>query len=217
MVPSPSTGLLTCNTEIKSAPKNNNALFDFAVSGPALGMAASWGTLLAGLQLTAGIASDQVPFLPHMPLEFFQLSFLTSATIESILGTDVLLSIDPLSNNVAVHPWVIAGHVGILINALNFLPSIPTSDGGRMLEALDTRSGALHEFLYGIFNIFLLIQGARGWGTCNLLIIYWLGASFFQHPVEVPCRNNVDRADGLRLPFFLASTLLATVALSPSF
>ena len=216
MYPSIATGLMTSNTEMKSPPRNANALFDFALSGPLWGMIASWTTLLYGLQLTASVKTNQVAFLPHMPLKFFQLSTLTSATIESFLGTDVLLSIDPISDNVAVHPLVIAGHVGILINALNLLPTAGTTDGGRMLTA--TTKGLNSFFLPSIFiSPFIFIQGFRAWGTSSYLLVYAFLIPLIQHRTDVPCRNNVDPAGGIRAAFFATTTLLALVAISPSF
>ena len=172
LVPSISTGLLHSNTQLKSPPKNNNALFDFAIMGPILGLSASWTALLVGLQLTSQVKSSQVASLPHLPLEFFQVSTLTSATIESFLGTDVLLSLDTLSDNVAVHPLVIAGHVGILLNALNLLPTLPTTDGGRMLCAVNGRNGIFFTSLPLLFGLFLNIQGYRGLDACNVLRIF---------------------------------------------
>ena len=217
MYPSLATGLMHTNTELKSPPKNKNALFDFALSGPMWGMIASWSTLLYGLQLTAGVKSNQVASLPHMPLEFFQLSTLTSATIESFLGTDVLLSLDPVSDNVAIHPLVIAGHVGILVNALNLLPaSSGTTDGRRMLTAC-TDGLITGGVPAGLVQVFLLVQGFRAWGTSSYLLLYAFLVPLLQHKTDVPCRNNVDPAGGIRPVFFAATTLLALVAISPSF
>jgi len=220
IIPSPLTGLLHTNTQIQSAPKNNNQLFDFAALGPILGMAASIGALLVGLQLTAGVqtTSQAIASLPHLPLEFLQLSSLTSATIETLMGTDVLLSLDPVSDNgVAVHPLVVAGHVGILLNALNLLPTVTTTDGGRMLVAVNSRTALGAEIVPGLATFFLFVQGVRGFQTCNLLLLYLLITGISQHKVEIPCRNDVDPADGPRLPIFLATTALAVVALSPAF
>lgn len=185
--------------------------------GPILGMAASWTALFVGLQLTSGVKSSQIESLPHLPLEFFQLSTLTSATIETFLGTDVLLSLDSVSDNVAVHPLVIAGHVGILLNALNLLPSLGTTDGGRMLTAVNGRTGFLTEFLPPLMGLFLLVQGFRGWDACNILLLYSFITNFVQHDIEVPCRNDVDPAGGIRAPVFVATTVLALIALSPAF
>lgn len=215
MIPSPSTGLLHTNTQYKSPPKNKNALFDFAASGPVLGMVASYIALLIGLQQTAGIETEQLSSLPHIPLQFLQLSSLTSATIETCLGTDVLMSLDPVSDAVALHPLALAGHVGILVNALNLLPTTSTTDGGRMLHALVTRNSLIAKTLPVVMNLVLLLQGFRGYGTSDMIILYWLITSFLHHQIETPCRNNVDTANGLRLPLFVFTTLLALIAINP--
>ena len=101
-------GLLTTNGPVfLTPPKNNKALFDVAFAGPALGLAASWSTLIYGLALTSEVVNSEVASaLPHVALDFLRLSSLTSATVETFLGTDTLLSIDPVAGVglVAVHP-----------------------------------------------------------------------------------------------------------------
>ena len=70
-------------------------------------MAASWSTLIYGLALTSEVVNSEVASaLPHVALDFLRLSSLTSATVETFLGTDTLLSIDPVAGVglVAVHP-----------------------------------------------------------------------------------------------------------------
>ena len=64
---------------------------------------------------------------------------------------------------------------------------------------------------------FVAVQGFRGYETCNLLLLYLFVTGISQHRVEVLCRNDVDPAGGVRLPVFLATTVLAVIALSPAF
>ena len=53
---------------------------------------------------------------------FSKLSLVTTATIQSCMGMDALLSIDPLSEpNVAIHPLAVVGHIGISINLMLLL------------------------------------------------------------------------------------------------
>ena len=205
-------GIMHTNTQFKNPLPNKNALFDFAAAGSVLGMSASIASLVWGLILTASTKSSEIATLPHVSLDFLKLSALTTAAIESTLGTDVLLSLDPLSDNVAVHPFVLAGHVGILANALNLLPAAKTLDGGRMVKAVS-------EIGFGLIKVsillFLLVQGFRDLQVSNFLLVY----SFFLlfQPEDLPCKNDVDKANGpLRLPLVIATTLLSLVALSPS-
>lgn len=210
--------MLYTHTQLKSPPKNNKALFDFAFSGPLLGMMTSWGALAYGLLQTVLAKTDQIAALPHIPLDFLKLSCLTSATIESLIGTDVLLSLDPVSENgVAVHPLVLVGHIGILMNALSLIPSTETSDGGRMLQAVFTKTGTLSTVLPNLFGFFLLVQGFRDWKISGMLILYVFVSEFIVNERDVPCRNNVDPAGAFRLALLVASTLTAVVAVSPAF
>merc|ERR1711862_1063379 len=139
------------------------------------------GTLVYGVQQTSmQVTESQIAALPRIPLDFLQLSSLTSATIETFLGTDVLLSIDPLAEpDVAVHPLVIAGHVGILINALALLPSRETSDGGRMVRGAFTRNSFAGNVIGFLSFLFLLAQAFRVWRVSGVLSLYLLiGGSF---------------------------------------
>lgn len=222
LFPFRTTGLLYTHTQPTNPPKDNKVLFDFAFSGPLLGMITSWGMLAYGLVQTAIAKQDEIVNFPHIPLDFLKLSCLTSATIESLVGTDVLLSIDPLlQNGVAVHPLVVAGHVGVLINALSLLPVSSTTDGGRMLRAAFPNPSSIGEglaptLLPSLSYIFLLVQGFRDWKVSGMLICY-LFISGVVNQVDVPCRNNIDAAGALRLALVMATTLGALVAVSPAF
>ena len=107
--------------------------------------------------------------------------------------------------------------MGILLNALNLLPTLGTTDGGRMLKAVIGRSGILNVVVPSLCGLFLFVQGYRGWGVCNILILYSFLTPFVQHEVEIPCRNDVDLCGGIRSPVFVATTALAVIALSPAF
>ena len=217
LLPSPTTGALGSSTQLLTSPKNNKAFFDVAFSGPLLGGIASLGTLVYGLQQTLQVRSNEIAALPHVPLDFLKLSSLTSATIESLMGTDVLLSIDPPSDNVAVHPMVIAGHVGILVNALALLPTRYTSDGGRMLRGAFSRFSVAVRAAQPLFVLFLVVQAFRDWETSSMLALYLFIGGACDDNVDVPCRNDVDPAGGLRIALFVASALVAAIAVSPAF
>ena len=218
VIPGP-TGILGTSTQLLSSPKNNKAFFDFAFLGPLFGLVASWATLAVGLQQTVLVTkSSEIAQLPHLPLDFLKLSMLTSATIETFVGTDVLLSIDPLSNpNVAIHPLVVVGHIGLMVNALAMLPIHATSDGGRMLRSAFSRFSVAVNILSPLIGVFMFVQAFRDWNISGILAFYLIFCSSFDDDVDIPCRNDVDPADGIRAVAWLSSFLVSAIAISPSF
>ena len=217
LLPSVDGLAITSSPQILTSPKNGKALFDIALGGPIVGLVASWLTLVYGLRQTALPATvAQIAALPHVPLKFLQLSSLTSATIESFLGTDTLLSIDPLAEpSVAVHPLLVVGHLGILANGLALLPNRNTSDGGRMARGAFSRESA--QILPPLASLFLFVQAFRTWGVSSMLAVYILIGGGLEDNNDVPCRNDVDPASGWRAVTCIASCIVAAVVVSPAF
>jgi hypothetical protein len=125
-VPSIFTGITSSVTTFKSPPKNNAAMFDFAVAGPLAGMAASLLALAVGSQLTA--ISDP-SLLPALPLEILRQSTLGGGIIEQVLGNGILYVSEGALGTAAVagmtvplHPIAIAGYISLIVNALAVLP-----------------------------------------------------------------------------------------------
>ena len=126
-IPSINTGFMGCITPIKTSPKNLNSLFDFAIAGPLLGFSASLASLVYGLQKTvetysAGTTNTALSTLPALPVDFLRSSSLAGGIVEMFLGSGALLSADPANTSIALHPFAIAGYIGIIVNALNLLP-----------------------------------------------------------------------------------------------
>jgi len=216
LLPAPDTGILTTFNRLRTPAKSNKEVFDFAFTGPLGGFIASWSMLVYGLQQTSLYTNnDAIAALPHVPLDFLQLSPLTSATAESVLGIDVLLSLDPTSSNgVAVHPWVIAGHIGILINALEMLPTGPrSSDGMRMLRAV-LPSPRAEAYALDVGLYLCLIYTAWVTRDISMSMFAYIFLGFFeQKKDDIIPRNDVDTAGPLRLAIFAVSTLVACISL----
>lgn len=216
LLPAPDTGILTSFNKLKTPAKSNKELFDFAFSGPLLGFIASWCMLVYGLEQTAMYTkTDVIAALPHVPLNFLQLSPLTSATTESVLGIDVLLSLDPTSDiGIAVHPLVIAGHIGILINALELLPAgASSSDGIRMMNAVLPVPSIQVIGIEVVLGLYLLYQS---WATRDislLLFAYTCWGFFDSSNDDTPPRNEVEPAGMLRTVVFTATSIVALACL----
>jgi len=125
-VPSIITGVTSVTTSFKEPPKNLQALFDFSIAGPLLGMLASIVAIVVGTQLSIGV--DPTNF-PALPLEILRQSSLGGGIIDSILGSGVLSVPDAALGTQAVagmtiplHPVAIAGYISLVVNALSMLP-----------------------------------------------------------------------------------------------
>jgi hypothetical protein len=128
-VPSIVTGMTSVVTTFKSPPKNKQAMFDFAVSGPLTGIAASIIAMYLGLEFTIFSTAEAYAQFPALPLEILRQSTLGGGLIEFILGTGAL-SVPGgaegtraiASINIPLHPVAIAGYIGLIVNALALLP-----------------------------------------------------------------------------------------------
>jgi hypothetical protein len=72
-VPSLMTGITSSVTSFKAPPKNNNAVFDYSLSGPLIGMVASIAAIVIGSQLTL---TGDPSIYPSLPLEILRQSTL---------------------------------------------------------------------------------------------------------------------------------------------
>ncbi|KAL3936216.1 MAG: hypothetical protein SGBAC_008414 [Bacillariaceae sp.] len=202
---------------INSPPKNKNDMFDFGFLAPFVGFLVSYGFIVLGLESTMQMTSSaDIAQLPHFELDALKQSFLTSATIESVIGTDVLLSMgDGVSSSVPLDPMVIAGHLGLMINAIQMLPTLTETNGGRAASAALGRFSVGYGGLVGLVIVFLLVQSSRGGSpTLDFVALLYTFRLYFQ--AEMPCQNDVDNASSTRLVALGISLALAALALSPA-
>jgi len=125
-VPSIITGITSSVTTFRTLPKNKDAMFDYAVAGPLVGILASLVAIAVGSQLTA--ATDPSTF-PALPLEILRQSTLGGGVINTILGNGALsvpegaLGTKAVAGmNIPLHPVAIAGYISLVVNALSMLP-----------------------------------------------------------------------------------------------
>jgi len=222
LIPSFDTGFVAATNRLKTPAKDNKQIFDYASAGPLLGITASWIMLVYGLLQTARVVKpEEIAALPHIPLQFLQLSLLTSSTIQTFVGTDVLLSLDPTTavNTVPVNPLVLAAHIGLLTNGLALLPVGKDSDGRRMLMSAFSRTSVLTLAIVPIMVLGLIAQGVYNWETSSFIFAYLL---LQRSPKDIrscdlPPRNDIDPAGPTRQLLLGIYTTLAIVVLSPSF
>lgn len=213
LVPSILTGITSSVTSLKAPPKNLNAMFDFAISGPLTGMIASAFAIVWGSKLTGAMDSSSFPALP---LEILRQSTLGGGIINNIVGEGVLnVPVSALGSpaiaemSVALHPLAVAGYIGLVVNALSLLP-IGTTDGGRIALTVFGR------------------QAKSAIGSCALGVLFWVGVSgsdlflyyfsfciAFQSGNEMPAQNEVDKLSLSRVFLAVVAYVLAALALIP--
>ena len=69
--------------------------------------------------------------ISHQPhhTEILRISTLGATIVDYLLGGGVITSLSPATIN--LHPYTIAGYIGLVINALSLLP-VGNTDGGRL-------------------------------------------------------------------------------------
>ncbi|MBI5419966.1 MAG: site-2 protease family protein [Deltaproteobacteria bacterium] len=187
-LPAPSfIGTFGAFIRIKSPVPHRDALLDIGAAGPIAGALVAIPVLLIGLKMSAIRPSAGIGGIPlGESLLFRAASFLVLGEIPN--GYDVVL-----------HPVAFAGWIGLLVTALNLLPS-GQLDGGHIAYAL---FGDRYEKIARAIPFVLLPMGFLwgGWIIWSLLLLV-LGTS---HPR--PVFDEVPLSQGRRRVGILAGIL----------
>ncbi|MBE9101518.1 site-2 protease family protein [Vacuolonema iberomarrocanum] len=188
-------GSLGAFFRFESLLKNRSILFDIALAGPAAGGIISFVFLIVGLSL-----SHQ----GGLPLQanFFQGSVLVGTIARVVLG-------DALQQPyVEVHPLVVIGWLGLVINAINLMPA-GQLDGGRILQAIYGRTVTGRATVVTI--LFLVIAS-----LVNPLALYWaIVILFLQRDLERPALNELTEPNDTRAALALLALFLMAATLLP--
>ena len=109
-------------TKLKSSPMNRNQLIDYALSGPLTGIVLSTALLVVGFLISETADATTFASFPSLSRTMLQQSLLSSSIISAFIGSNTLFLPDPTSEIVQLHPFSIAGVIGILTNSLSLLP-----------------------------------------------------------------------------------------------
>jgi len=128
LVPSLVTGITSAITSLKTPVRNKQMLFDFALSGPLTGMIVSIASIFLGLIFMQSMDTALTSTLPALPVQFLRQSSLGGGIIDSFFpgllsipsGSEA--SVTMSSININLHPLVIAGFLGLQLNAVSLLP-----------------------------------------------------------------------------------------------
>ncbi|KAL7571373.1 hypothetical protein ACA910_007684 [Epithemia clementina (nom. ined.)] len=189
------------------------ALFDFALAGPLLGLMASFCFLVAGIEWTSHWASPQLlSFSPTITVNDLKFSTLGAAVVDYLVGGGSgFLTLQDDSSEIPLHPMAMAGYVGLLINALELLPSGAT-DGGRLTLAVFGRGG--HALITSLVWVFLLLSTFLFDRSAALLSVFCL-YGITQADIELPCRDEVTPISGGRVVLAFVFWFLAFLIVVP--
>jgi membrane-associated protease RseP (regulator of RpoE activity) len=206
-LPSPQLGLFGSITPLRSFPSNREALFDFALSGPAASLVASLACVLGGIFASLRATPIDLVHFPVVPAALLKSSFLIG-TFFSWFAPKVMMI--PLAQPVPVHPLFVVGFSGLISSALNLLPLFRL-DGGRACSAvMGPRQGAL----ISVATLFFMLPHALS-GTSGILLAWGLMIALFQRRAEIPARDEVTEVSNLRRGVWFFSFVLSLTILAP--
>ncbi len=195
-LPSVQIGSFGAITRFESLLPNRKVLFDIALAGPAV------GGIVSLLMLVTGLLLSHSGSLFQLPNQFFQGSILVGSLARVVLGSALQ---SPLVN---VHPLVVIGWLGLVINALNLMPA-GQLDGGRIVQAIYGRKTAGRTTIATLILLALVSLG-------NSLAMYWAIVIFFlQRDQERPSLNEVTEPDDARAALGLLALFLMITTLLP--
>jgi len=197
-LPTGQIGSFGAITRFESIVPDRSTLFDIALAGPVAGGLVSLLMLVGGLLLSHPGSGLEIS------AQFFQGSLLIGGLAKIILGTTLHQA------SLSIHPLVIIGWLGLVINALNLMPA-GQLDGGRIVQAIYGRKTAQRSTL-----VTLVILGfVAFFNPANMVIFYWLIlVGFLQRGLERPSLdeitepNDTRAALGLIALFVMAATII---------
>jgi membrane-associated protease RseP (regulator of RpoE activity) len=201
VLPAPTlSGTVGAVIQIRSSIPSRDALMDVGIYGPLAGYAASAVAVAAGFALSfhasAGASAAIVRFGGE-PLTLRLVHALLLAWNPNL----------PSFNQLAPHPLLLAGWIGLFITSLNLIPG-GQLDGGHILYAISPR---LHRVFTRLLPFALFLVGA----------VYWVGWIFWglflmipamRHP-RVPIEPGLSRS---RLVLGIIGIILFLLTFTPT-
>ena len=203
---------LGCQSNLVESAPSKKALFDFAFVGPLLGLLAALGFFVTGLEFTNAAGPETIKYLPAVPVDVLRSSTLGGSLVDYFLGGGQgFITLQDPKETVPLHPYAIAGFVGILTNALALIP-LGSTDGGRLSITIFGRPGQL---LIGAGVWFFLLIASFSFERADALIGAWVTYNIVQNDLEIPCRDEVTEVDAIRAVSAFALWFVAILAIVP--
>jgi membrane-associated protease RseP (regulator of RpoE activity) len=198
-LPTGQIGAFGAITRFESLIPDRSVLFDVALAGPVAGGLLSLVMLLVGLFLSHPGGGLEIPS------QFFQGSLLVGSIAKLVLGATISQA------TISIHPLVIIGWLGLVINALNLMPA-GQLDGGRIVQAIYGRKTAQRSTL-----VTLVILGfVAFFNPANLVILYWLIlVGFLQRSLERPSLDEITEPNDLRAALGLIALFIMAAIVIP--
>jgi membrane-associated protease RseP (regulator of RpoE activity) len=198
-LPTGQIGAFGAITRFESLVPDRSVLFDVALAGPVAGGLVSLLMLVVGLLLSHPGGGLEIPS------QFFQGSILVGTIAKIFLGATIHQA------TISIHPLVIIGWLGLVINALNLMPA-GQLDGGRIVQAIYGRKTAQRSTL-----VTLVILGfVAFFNPANLVILYWLVlVGFLQRSLERPSLDEITEPNDTRAALGLIALFIMAAIVIP--
>jgi membrane-associated protease RseP (regulator of RpoE activity) len=196
-IPASQLGSFGAITRFESFLPTRSVLFDISAAGPLAGGALALVLLLIGLGLSVSYTGPI-----EIPSQFFQGSLLVGVLAKAILGSELK---DEL---LKIHPLVVVGWLGLIINALNLMPA-GQLDGGRMIQAIYGRVALRWTTIATAVILAIVSLG-------NPISLYWAALILFlQRQPERPSYDELTEPDDTRAAICLVLLFLMLAVLLP--
>ena len=178
-------GTLGAFVQTRSPYPNRKALFDVGIAGPLAGLVITIPILVVGLMQSTVVAiPDKIQGLPFNAMDPSS-SVLFSLFSKLILGSELTLG-----QGIDLHPFAIAGWIGLIVTALNLMP-IGQLDGGHIVHAMfGQRNGAI---IGQISRLLVLLLA-----FVQRPLLLWAIVLLFMPTVDQPALNDVSELDNTR-------------------
>jgi membrane-associated protease RseP (regulator of RpoE activity) len=186
-------------TRFESLVPNRSVLFDVSIAGPLASGVVSLLMLIIGLIISHPGGGLEIPSA------FFQGSLFVGSFAKLILGATLQ------QTTLSIHPLVVIGWLGLVINALNLMPA-GQLDGGRIVQSIYGRKTAQRSTL-----VTLVILGfVAFFNPANLVILYWLIlVGFLQRALERPSLDEITEPNDTRAILGLVALFLMAAIVIP--
>ena len=203
LIPSIEIGLFGSITNFISYPMNRKQLFDVSIAGPVLGFLVSLICSWFGIVETINATPEMLKTFPALPTAFFQTSYIFNEIAQNLFHI-LPATMNDLTAVTPVHPLFAIGMVGLLINALNFLP-IGRLDGGRVAMSIGGRNTAAALTLITLIGeAFNLLSN-----TSPVILYFILYVVFLQRGQDLPPLDDItpistEEEDNNKQPIWFA-------------
>lgn len=155
VLPAPTlSGTAGAIIQIRNRIPNRDALMDIGIYGPLAGYVASVIAVAVGFALSYQSAANAPDAIVVFGSEPLSIRLIHALLVEWDPST-------PSFSQIAPHPVLVAGWIGLFITSLNLIPG-GQLDGGHILYAVSPR---VHKVFTNILPIVLFVMGA----------VYWVG------------------------------------------